>query len=68
MMTEIHYYGPFELTIFDGGSCCNLWKNGLSLFWNGEAAVEIVDRFHAHGLTALTDIWEQNEAMARPEV
>lgn len=68
MMTKFYYVGPFELTIFDDNVAVSLWKGGLSIFWNGEEAAEIVDRFDAHGLTALTDIWEQHESMARPEV
>jgi hypothetical protein len=63
----VGYFGPFELTFWGNGVSAKLWRDGRSIFWQGEEAREIVDRFGADGITALHDIWDEYVSLAQPD-
>lgn len=56
--------GPYTLTIYGGGTSATLRRDGRSIHWQGDEAVEVTDLYAEHGPVALDRLWDDYSELA----
>ena len=58
--------GPYNFTVYGGGTAARLRKGEYAVYWQGDDAAEAVDFYAEHGEAALDRLWDDYSDVATP--